>query len=83
MEDSSPSVSSPRKHKVYLNLAVYKSYADKLGISNAAIASHIAVAPHVLYKWVRGSPVEKLTNVMRLSQFFGCDVMTLLTEEVQ
>lgn len=83
MGDSSPSASSRRKHRVYLNLAVYKSHAGRLGLSNAAVAGRSAVAPHVLYKWVRGWPIEKLTNALRLSQLFGCDVLTLLTEEPQ
>src|ERR1051326_1724936 len=58
------------------------SYNSGEGLSQELLAGHLKVAPNTISRWETGVYRPSLTDLERISRFFGVSMMSFLPEEL-
>ena len=58
------------------------SYNSGEGLSQELLAGHLKVAPNTISRWETGVYRPSLTDLERISRFFGVSIMSFLPEEL-
>ncbi len=59
-----------------------RSYNSGEGLSQEALAIHLKIAPNTISRWETGTYRPSLTDLERISRFFGVSMMSFFPQEM-
>lgn len=59
----------------------YKSFRDKLGVTDAMVAEQTEITPSTFTEWKSGRSLPKAGKLYKIAQYFDCHIEDLLGKE--